>query len=452
MKKILITLVALSLFISVQGQIESLPVPVVTGPVVRPGTIFYASLVDLSKFGYVEEEYFLEGMARYYSFDAYPQNAVLIDTIKPYKTRVIVRRPAKVRDFTGTVLVEWLNVSNMHDADSDWTQLYEHLMRSGYVWIGVSAQRDGIHGPTGLRSWNPGRYGTLDVTADSTLLWDQLSFDIFTQAVASLSAPQKNNLLGKFKTERVVASGHSQSAILLTAYYNCVQPINGIIDGFIIRGGGDKLRTDIGTPVFKINAESDLVLLGMAINRQPDTEHLVTWEVAGTSHADKRFSDYFEQARKRDFGFSKAPECSEPLCSLIPFNHVYSAALEHMVRWIKESVPPPAGIPISVMQMEPMVALARDTLRNVLGGIRVPQFDVPVAMNIGINLGEGYCVYYGTHQEFTPSVLKVLYPTHQDYLKKFKASVENNLKAGYILREDTLAMLNEARGQATLWK
>ncbi len=59
-------------------------------------------------------------------------------------------------------------------------------MRRGHAWVGVSALQAGIHNPaTGLKAWNSSRYGTQDVTQGGTILDDALSFDIFSQAVAS---------------------------------------------------------------------------------------------------------------------------------------------------------------------------------------------------------------------------------------------------------------------------
>jgi hypothetical protein len=88
-----------------------------------------------------------------------------------------VRRPQVSEKFNGTVVVEWLNVSNSLDLDPAWYHLHEYLMRSGYVWVGVSAQKDGIHSQTSLRDWNPARYGSLDAAFDSAFLRDQLGFD-----------------------------------------------------------------------------------------------------------------------------------------------------------------------------------------------------------------------------------------------------------------------------------
>jgi hypothetical protein len=41
------------------------------------------------------------------------------------------------------VVVEWLNVSGGLDADPDWTQTRNELIRDGFAWVGVSAQAQG---------------------------------------------------------------------------------------------------------------------------------------------------------------------------------------------------------------------------------------------------------------------------------------------------------------------
>ena len=112
--------------------------------------------------------------------------ATPVSTGHAYKTRLVVRRPKSARDFNGTVIVEWYNVSNQYDQEVDWLQTHEHLVREGYAWVGVSAQRAGIHSATGLRAWNPDRYGSLDVTAGGTITDDSLSYDVFSQAAAAL--------------------------------------------------------------------------------------------------------------------------------------------------------------------------------------------------------------------------------------------------------------------------
>ena len=64
-----------------------------------------------------------------------------------------------------TVLVEWTNVTNGFDAENVWFFGWEHMLRAGYAWVGVSAQQVGVNR---LKSWSP-RYGALDVTQGGTI-------------------------------------------------------------------------------------------------------------------------------------------------------------------------------------------------------------------------------------------------------------------------------------------
>ena len=137
--------------------------PTVVGPIkatVPPGDAshdypYSATVDDLTKYGYVEEEFFVEGTANRYTAPAGATGAV-VDGGHPYKTRIIVRRPASRRTFNGTAVVEWNNVTPGHDLDIDWLQAHDYWMRTGYVWVGVSAQRVGVEA---LKVWNARRYG-----------------------------------------------------------------------------------------------------------------------------------------------------------------------------------------------------------------------------------------------------------------------------------------------------
>ena len=70
-------------------------------------------------------------------------------TTASYKTRIIVRRPSNPARFNGTVIVEWMNVSAGESAP-DWDFLNPMLMRDGYAYVGVSAQKLGVDGGTAL--------------------------------------------------------------------------------------------------------------------------------------------------------------------------------------------------------------------------------------------------------------------------------------------------------------
>lgn len=119
----------------------------------------------------------------------------------PYKTRVVVYRPANPRKFNGTVIVEWLNVSGGADDAPDWVLTHNELIREGFAWVGVSAQAVGINELTGT---DPARYGSLSAPGDS------YSYDIFSQAgKAILDDPA---LLGGLRPRHLIADGESQLA------------------------------------------------------------------------------------------------------------------------------------------------------------------------------------------------------------------------------------------------
>src|SRR6202012_3248334 len=68
----------------------------------------------------------------------------------PYATRIVVIRPADPKAFSGTVAVEWLNVTGGLDAGPDWTYSHRQMLRSGMAYVGVSAQKVGVEGGGGM--------------------------------------------------------------------------------------------------------------------------------------------------------------------------------------------------------------------------------------------------------------------------------------------------------------
>jgi hypothetical protein len=212
------------------------PAPEVTGPIasVAVGDAshdypFFASIVDLKARGWVEEEFFIEGTANRYTMQG-QGTATVRDSGHPYKTRILVRRPARANTFNGTVVVEWNNVTAGRDLDIDWFQSHEHFIRSGYAWVGVTPQRVGVEA---LKVWNAKRYGTLDVTHGGAVQNDDLSYDVFAQAAQAIRSPGRVNVLGGLKPARVFATGHSQSAGRLANYVNGVHPIASVFDAVV---------------------------------------------------------------------------------------------------------------------------------------------------------------------------------------------------------------------------
>ena len=129
--------------------LAGVPNPTVTGPIpetAAPGDPshnypFFSTTVDLAAYDYVEEEFFIEGTANRYNTTMPLATAKVIDSGHPYRTRIIVRRPASPDDFSGTVLMEWQTGPAGHDNDAFWLAEHDHYIRHGYAWVGVSALR-----------------------------------------------------------------------------------------------------------------------------------------------------------------------------------------------------------------------------------------------------------------------------------------------------------------------
>jgi hypothetical protein len=431
---------------------------------------------DLDKAGYTETEYTASGSATSYKADGgLPDDGTFQltpDTKADYETRIVVRRPKDQANFNGTVAVEWLNVSGGVDAAPDYTYLADELIRKGYVWVGVSAQRIGVEGGPvlvsvpggdalgagkGLKALDPARYSSLHHPGDA------YAYDIYTQVAQSLRAPGSVNPLAGLDVQHLLAVGESQSAFTLTTYYDGVQPLTHEFDGFFIhsRGGSPaplstangyidvagsltgqatKMRTDQTAPVMMIQTETDVLgLLNYYPARQPDNDHLRKWEVAGTSHADKVQIGSME---------------SQLGCS-VPINDgqqvfVLRAALRHLQDWVTNGTAPPHGDELAVDTSGAKPAYQMDAVGNVKGGVRTPAVDAPTTRLSGIapSTESVICILFGSTTPLTTDQLHSLYSSKDDYTAKYTAATDAAIKAGFALPEDRDQILQDANASA----
>ena len=440
---------ALCPFVAMAAAQSADPAATITGPIPATaktgdpshGFVFSPAAPDLAAHGYVEEEFFIAGTANRYTRPDMA-TAEVVDGGHPYTTRFVVRRPTSPAAFNGTVVVEWNNVTAGRDLDIDWFQSWPHFVRAGYAWVGVSAQRVGVDA---LREWSPARYGTLDVTHEGIVGRDELSYDIFSAVGRAVRAG--GDTMGGLAVERVIATGHSQSAGRLAVYLNTVHPIDPVYDGVVVHGGGGRIRDDLDVKVWKLLAETDLGR--QASIRQPDTDRFRSWEVAGSSHVDIFFAVESAKVGAVMNGRSEADalaglpaagelsgRCDMPEYSRVPFRYVMNAAYDHMVRWIEGGVAPPTAPPVDAESVGPPTVFARDGRGNATGGIRLAAHAVPTAMNAGQNTGQGFCRLFGAHEPFDAATLAGLYPSHDAYVTAVREVAEENVAAGYILEAD----------------
>ncbi|HEX9488740.1 MAG TPA: alpha/beta hydrolase domain-containing protein [Stellaceae bacterium] len=459
-RRILPAIVSLTLF-SVTAQADPVPNPLVTGPIAAtaiPGDPshnypFFATNHPLSTAGYIEEEFFIQGTANRYTTPALT-TATVIDGGHPYMTRMVVRRPVDPKQFNGTVLVEWYNVTNGFDAENLWFFDWEHILGNGYVWVGVSAQNVGV---AALKVFSPTRYAGFDVTAGGSITGDALSYDIFSQAGQAIRHPAGVDPLGGLKPKVVIGIGESQSASRLSTYVNSIEPLAHAFDGYLLLSSlGNKIRTDLTAPVWKISTEYD-VQQSEALARQPDTSKFRHWEVAGSSHVDQHLRDSREPLELRDRGTSSeaalAPTCGIPtIGTRVATKDVIGQAFEELVPWITSGKQPPSAPEMQTTSLGPPTVLARNSLGLALGGIQLSQVAVPTALNVGTNSGPpgSACVRWGYYVPFSVSQLDSLYRNHDDYVRQVAKVAHENVRQGHIgvldARHTVFEAINSAVG------
>ncbi len=395
---------------------------------------------------FVEQEFSIKGLARKYKgmgkLGAEGKWAAsVVSSANPYNTMLIVRRPATAAQFNGIVIIEWLNVSTGYPLDVDWGMTREAILREGYAYIGVNVQKVGVTGVQKLKQFG-NRYAELSIPDDD------ISYDILSQTAQAVR-DQAALLLGGLQPSKVLATGHSQSAVRLMTYANAIQPLDQVFDGLLIHGrlgSGAKLassdnvpsiatiRSDTKVPVFLLQTEMDSAF-GTTTSKQLDTDKIRQWEVAGASHADQYLLDNIAEVSGRDVGWTP-PKCISPYNAL-PFYATEIAALNHLKSWVSTGVAPPTA---PRLQRDWLGSIKKDVHGNALGGLRLPEIEVPIAKYGHANFTTGSlafldlfaCVAGGNTNAFDASKLKKLYPTHADYLVKYKAAADAALAKGYI--------------------
>ena len=437
--------------------------PVLAGRIIEPVSVVEP---DLAASGYLEEEFFASGIARRYAWpdqaaaDAGEagQRAVRSGPAAPFLIRLVVRRPADAGRFSGTLLVEWLNVSSGFEADPDWAFLHEEILRAGHAYAAVSAQALGITGGTsrvgfpgqfpGLRASDPARYGTLAHPGD------RYSFDIFDQVGRALrTGTGAAGVLGGLAPSSILAIGESQSAFYLTTYINAVHGPEPVFDGFFVhsRGAGAasldesglgdpgsvtagvRISTDIAVPVLIFQTEGDVVRpLAYWLARQPDSDRLRSWEVAGTAHADAYLIGPAAAMLGCDWRINEGPQ-----------RFVAQAALHALNQWVREGTPPPRAPVIELAGQDPAV-IARDAAGIALGGVRTPAVDVPACTLSGEGPpGSGALGWLvGSTTPLDDAALLRRYGGRAGYLDAYARAADEAIGQGFLLpvhRADLLA-------------
>jgi hypothetical protein len=424
------------------------------------------------------EEFLLEGHATAYRladgtgyddggrWDAVPGRSA------PFRTRILVMRPLDPDVFSGTVVMNWQNVTRGFEMGAP----PPDLAVLGLAWVGVSAQCVGHVGfPTaeavGLKGWDPQRYETLEHPGDD------FSFDIFLQAARVVGSHRDGNPLevdplGGLLVTRVVATGTSQSALRLRSYIDAVQPIAGVFDGFFLTldvGSGAildtsevppqaplaipsvpvRIREDLTTPVMVVNSESEVLRLHAM--RQSDTDLFRLWEIAGSAHISSSPAEIAELERQlEEMGIDPMSGMATRRddTNVVSHGPVARAALRHMLSWL-DGHPPPHQPLIEVAPGDPPT-ICRDQYGQARGGVRLPDIAVPLAQHRGLRPEESDILarISGSSVDFSKGQLRRMYSGPSDYLDRYGRAVDEAVAEGILLGAEKPLMMSTARAAA----
>ncbi len=485
---------------AVAASVEHPALPAIHSVVERPGSHAFSAAryqsqpLDLSRFGYTEEEYLLSGEARV--FDWTPQGVQVLAR-GPYTTRILVRRPVDGRRASGTVIVEPMNPSVDIDLPIMWAESYRHFIAAGDVWVGVTIKPNTIKA---LRAFDPVRYATVSMAnprqtpgcaAADINPWAQpttpaeetgLAWDILSQVGAALKSVGPANPLARPAT-RVYMTGQSQTAGYARLYASVFSRLEvgsdgkPLYDGYLYSGsppwqvpvnqcwkeppeGDPRLITaPASVPVIELFTQGDMQT--NVPTRRPDGDSFPDlfrrYEIAGAAHVDpwedRSFASDTDAARAHGrLNDHEAEVCSPKgvTPSDFPVRYVFDGAWANLEEWVRSGRPAPHAAPLELesgaTSLAPDEAFVVDQFGNAAGGARTPYVDVPTARWVGAKSGPFVCLFHGYKFPFDAVRLRQLYGSHAGYVKAVRASVKALVVERWLTPSDGERIIEEAEG------
>ncbi len=446
---------ALSGSAALAAPYEGVPTPAVEGPIAETSTshIFMRANVPLAEYGYTEEEFFVSGTGSTYT----TTGAVNVTGTKlttggpnengtyPFKTRIVVRRPIDPSKFNGKVLAEWQNVTAGFDLEPQWDGNPYATMKAGYVYVAVDAQTVGI---TGLKTYNKERYGSLEVGPSS----DALSYDVYAATLKAIRGDGTGvKPLGNLTplVTNVTATGASQSCSKLATYYNKVAPLQEIADDYLLTDCTNAVREDISHKVLRVISEFE-AKVEQTEAEYPANPNLRHWEAAAGSHVPWMVQADWGPEIERDVGPAESFCSKTPILSTVEWPYTVDAGTKELIAWQEGGSPPPAAPRGQYVNSK---TLAKNSLGIQLGGLRLPEVEVPIVVDSAENSAHAapnpfpfsaFCTLLGQHQPLSEAQLSTLYSDYGDYVDKVKADAEKLEGEGFLLQEGVQRIVDAA--------
>jgi hypothetical protein len=364
--------------------------------------------------------------------------------------------------FSGHAIVEAIHPQGIPFV---WNFTRDYLMPRGHAAVNISVFPNTVET---LQGANPDRYGALAVTADEANANSGIDFDHASDIYAQVGLLLRSGQSPLPGVEWLHMTGHSMSVGPVWQYMDTHHAAYRLPDGGPIYDGffPETTRTasrmgpfpEVDVPTLLINSELEVeeVLVADGIDyRRPDSdepgEQFRLYEVAGMPHN----PSWMHPLLRDGLGIevTAGQRCANPLNSF-PYNPTVNMALDHLLRWVEEDVPPPRAerIELTGEVGDDDTAVARDKHGNARGGVRSTTLDVPVATYQALNeprdpdedLTPGSCLVYGSQLDFPSDELASLYDDRDTYLAEVDDRLDELIEDGWALEQ----FADELRQQA----
>ncbi|WP_053362705.1 alpha/beta hydrolase domain-containing protein [Bacillus sp. FJAT-27251] len=425
--------------------------------------------VDIwEEYDYTEKEFFLSGKANIYELGNIEGNDVPNIASGPhdYTNRILVRMPKDLKDFSGAVYIDILNASNNSDMEDTWRRSWEYFMENGHGYIGITSKDVNVKA---LKKFDPVRYADIDWVGgkpgqdENGLFWDMLS-----QLGAALKDEEQSTQILGTEPDFVFLGGQSQSGMYLNTYTNVFQPYlynretkQYRFDGYYnwvgaiptsIQPGGSVMPslTDRNTPksIYKAMGVPTMVIMSQAefgfkegkglfpsykTKKDQNSEHDIfrLYEVAAAPHSDavSPIIQNNDALVKAGVSPRKYPESTLPntIKSDLHIDMFVSGALQNLYDFAVARRHDPKADPKNyfpeadtrwVEADSATGQLPRDEHGNVIGGVRHPLADNPLAT---------YMVQNDFMTMFSFEKIQALYGTRENWVSKMNASIDQLL-------------------------
>jgi len=450
----------------------------------------------------VEEEFFFSGSVDVFNYDAFPASRgdhpgdrlVVYKAGQPYKTRMLVRRPASADVFGGDVVIEMMNSSARFDSTPSWLPSAEYFAREGIVYIGVTTSGNQSipflkNGCGGVQPPCGSRYASLSITDNGQ------EYEIISQLATALKSgdPSQIPLPADFgPVQHVFLSGQSQQGGSVITYasefhfpgmdgyfFMGASGARALRGGFapadpssltcgspgappypdcvsVLSGADRFVRTDLPVPVYRGSSETD-IRDGSTRQDDADTSAHASFrlvEVPATSH---NLVHDFDFAPGLPFAFLCLSQPYSLADGPIFGSHVWNAMWENMRIQVTQGVQPPYAPRVELVDG----VIQRDDFQNALGGVRLPELDVPTNSYFSPNnqgkpacgspgappppgcippelsfIANLACGLNGSYEPLPQEVLDELYPNHGRYVRQIAERTNALVKARFLLPDD----------------